>query len=153
MASRRKSREYALQALFSIDVQDEHDPACRSGENLDAICSMIGVPQASRDYFITLVEGIFDHFEDIDRCIAVTSSNWKLSRMPAVDRNIIRIAVYEMLYMDDIPAGVAINEAIEIGKKYGSEKSGSFINGILDSVYKHFKGASHEKETDLPEPG
>jgi len=153
MASRRKAREYALQALFSIDVQDEHDPACRSGESLDAICRMIGVPQASRDYFSALVEGIFDHVADIDRCIADTSSNWKLSRMSAVDRNIIRIAVYEMLYRDDIPAGVAINEAIEIGKKYGSEKSGSFINGILDSVCKHFKGASHEKETDLPEPG
>ncbi len=157
MASRRKSREYALQALFSIDVQDEHDPARPAGKNtgetLEAICRMMGVPQDARDYFFALVEGIYNHFGDIDRHIADSSSNWKLSRMPAVDRNIIRIAVYEMIYRDDIPAGVAINEAIEIGKKYGSEKSGSFINGILDSVYKHFKGASHEKETDLPEPG
>lgn len=143
MTIRRKSRESALQALFSIDMGD----GCRkpySDETTDGLCRMMDVPDASRDYFLDLVKGVFEHFEDIDRCISDTSSNWKLSRMSTVDRNIIRIAVYEMLYKDDIPASVAINEAIEIAKKFGTEKSGPFINGILDSIYKHCKNRKPE---------
>lgn len=135
MTSRRKSRESALQALFCLDLQEEYKDAYDE-EKIDRIGRMIEVPEGLREYFIDLVKGVFDHFEDIDRCISATSSNWKLSRMSAVDRNIIRIAVYEMLYKDDIPPRVIINEAIEIGKKFGTEKSGAFINGILDCVYK-----------------
>jgi transcription antitermination protein NusB len=136
MSNRRKSRESALQALFSIDMETSRGEC--NNETVEDLCKMMEVPNALQGYFMELVKGVFDHCEDIDKCITGTSSNWKLSRMTAVDRNIIRIAVYELMFKDDIPPKVAINEAIEIGKKFGTEKSGPFINGILDSVYRTF---------------
>ena len=136
MTTRRKSRESALQALFSIDMHNGPGPL--SDEEIERLDRMIEVPQASRDYFLELVKGVSRFLVDIDQCISDTSSNWKLARMSAVDRNIIRIAVYEMRYRDDIPPAVAINEAIEVAKKFGTEKSGPFINGILDNLYIHF---------------
>lgn len=133
MKYRRKSRELALQALFCLDMLEEN-----SAELIEEICQMIDPPQKTRDYFLTLVHGVIERSSDIDNRIVGTSSNWKLSRMPGVDRNIIRIAVYELLFCADIPHKVAINEAIDIGKKFGTEKSGKFINGILDNVYQRF---------------
>lgn len=84
--------------------------------------------------FEALVAGVCSHMEALDARIESFSSNWRLSRMAAVDRNVMRIAVYEMLFVADIPAKVSINEAIDIGKKFGTRESGGFINGILDSV-------------------
>ena len=81
-----------------------------------------------------LIKGVLDNKSRIDKLIEQFSSNWKISRMGCVDRNILRIAVFEMLRCQDIPAKVSINEAIEIGKKFGTEDSGAFINGILDSI-------------------
>lgn len=86
-------------------------------------------------FFSLLVEGVLAALEKIDAVIEAYSSNWKLGRISAVDRNVLRIAVYEMLYLSDIPSKVSINEAIDIAKKYGSEESGAFINGILDSIH------------------
>lgn len=131
----------------------EECPKDSEDETVEAICRMINLPEANRAYYAELVNGVYKYFDRIDQAIALASSNWKLSRMSPVDRNIIRIAAYEMLYKDDIPPQVAINEAIEIGKKFGTEHSASFINGILDNVYKHFKGALNEKETDFSQPG
>ena len=85
-------------------------------------------------FFRHLVGGVIDRGSEIDDIIVRFSSNWKMSRMSCVDRNVMRIAVYEMLYCGDIPAKVSINEAIDVGKKYGTEESGAFINGILDSI-------------------
>ncbi|MDP3283621.1 MAG: transcription antitermination factor NusB [Desulfobacterales bacterium] len=85
-------------------------------------------------FFERLVRGVTCSGQEIDSIIEQYSSNWKISRMSCVDRNIMRIAVYELLWCDDIPAKVSINEAIDIGKKYGTEESGPFINGILDSI-------------------
>ena len=157
MAARRKSREFALQALFSIDMLEEHQETCND-QLVQDLCRMMSVPESGRDYFFDLLTGVVTHLKAIDKVIADSSCNWKLSRMSTVDRNVIRIAIYELVYRNDIPHKVAINEAVDIGKKFGSEKSGAFINGILDSVYKDFtergqKGATHEKETDFPEPG
>ena len=78
--------------------------------------------------------GVVDRKNDLDGIIERYSNNWKMRRMACVDRNVLRLAVYEMLYCTDIPAKVAINEAIDIGKKFGSSESGAFINGILDSI-------------------
>ena len=93
-------------------------------------------PHGSRflPFFIELTDGVVRHEAAIDALVERFSKNWKLSRMSCVDRNILRIAVFELLCRPDIPAKVTINEAIEIGKKYGTEDSGSFINGILDSI-------------------
>jgi len=142
MKNRRKSRELALQALFCIDMlEDDTD------ELIDEICHMINPSQKTQEYFLILVKGVIERLNDIDERIIGTSSNWKISRMSGVDRNILRIAVYELLFCDEIPPKVAIDEAIDIGKKYGTEKSGAFINGILDSVYQQFTdGGAAPKE-------
>jgi N utilization substance protein B len=84
---------------------------------------------------LRLIEGVTEHRNEIDSLIRQFSENWKMSRMSRVDRNVMRIAVYELLYCHDIPPKVSINEAIDIGKKYGTEDSGAFVNGILDSIH------------------
>ncbi|RLB93364.1 MAG: transcription antitermination factor NusB, partial [Deltaproteobacteria bacterium] len=92
-------------------------------------------PRSCQPLFTELVQGVRRHLHQIDRIIERFSSNWKLSRMAAVDRNVLRLAVYELLCRPDIPSKVSINEAIDIGKKYGTEESGAFINGILDAIH------------------
>jgi len=86
------------------------------------------------DFSARIIRGVEEHRGDLDRIIEKYSSHWKIDRMAHVDRNILRIAIYELLYCNDIPPKVAINEAIDIGKKFGSEDSGAFINGVLDKV-------------------
>lgn len=83
-----------------------------------------------------LVEGVMKERESLDRIIAGSAENWRIERMAVVDRNILRVAVYELAWLPDTPSVVVLDEAIEVGKKYGSEQSGSFINGILDAVRK-----------------
>ena len=129
MGNRRKSRELAMQALFYIDMS-------RNGPNglLDLFCENFKPSPKVLPFFLRLVTGVLEAKPDIDGLIERFSDNWKLSRMSCVDRNMMRIAVYEMLYCDDIPPKVSINEAIDVGKKFGTEESGAFINGILDSI-------------------
>lgn len=129
MGIRRKSRELALQALFGMDMTGD-----TSEEMLQRFCAVYDPPSKAVPFLLELVRGVTGSRALIDRLIERFSRNWRLSRMSCVDRNIMRIAVYEMLYCGDIPAKVSINEAIDIGKKYGTEESGAFINGILDSV-------------------
>ena len=129
MGSRRKSRELALQALFDMDMSKNG-----SEERIELFCENFSPPADVLPFFKGLFCGVKTNLKEIDALIEKFSSNWKISRISCVDRNVMRIAVYEMLYCEDIPSKVSINEAIEIGKKYGAEDSGSFINGILDSV-------------------
>jgi transcription antitermination factor NusB len=84
-----------------------------------------------------LVRGAMDHREEVDGLIRSQADNWRLERMPAVDRNILRLAIYEMLYEKDTPKLVVVDEAIELAKKFGSEQSGRFVNGLLDGLLKH----------------
>jgi transcription antitermination protein NusB len=128
MGIRRKSRELAMQALFFMDTRGP------SKERLQLFCRCQPPSKTTYSFFITLVEGVLVNLTHLDRSIEQYSSNWKISRMSCVDRNILRIGVFEMLFCDDIPHKVTINEAIDIGKKYGTDESGAFINGILDSV-------------------
>ena len=85
-------------------------------------------------YALTLIRGVLEHRTEIDDLIQEAAHNWKLERLAAVDRNILRVAIYEMLFEDDVPPGVAINEAIETGKKFSTAQSGSFLNGVLDRI-------------------
>jgi N utilization substance protein B len=131
MGSRRKSRELALQALFYFDY-DQGDPETLFPlfcENFNDMMDDEAVP-----FFQTLVKGVKEHQADIDQLINTCSRNWKVTRMPAVDRNIMRISVFEFLKCPDIPSSVTINEAVEIGKRFGSRESAPFINGVLDRV-------------------
>lgn len=129
MGTRRISREQALQALFYMDMHKH------SQENpLDLFCSCFTREKPTQPFFHLLVNGVQENRVAIDALIEQFSSNWKLSRMSCVDRNVLRIAVYELLYCADIPPKVSINEAIDVGKRFGTEESGAFINGILDSI-------------------
>ena len=129
MGNRRKSRELAMQALFYMDTNGDI-----SLENLDLYCSNFQPTKDVRPFFLKLVRGVISSRSRIDAIIERFSSNWKMHRMSGVDRNMMRLAVYETLFCDDIPVKVSINEAIDIGKKFGSQESGAFINGILDSI-------------------
>lgn len=130
MGKRRKSRELALQALFYMDMRGDD-----SEGKLAMFIQSRNPSQKALPFFKDLVQGVIHAKPQIDAIIERFSSNWKISRMSGVDRNILRIAVYEMLCREDIPVKVSINEAIEIGKKFGTEESGAFINGILDSIH------------------
>ena len=90
--------------------------------------------QGVKPFFLDLVKGVTENQPQIDTLLNTYSKNWKISRMPVVDRNIMRIATFELLKRTDIPPSVTINEAVEIGKKYGTRDSGSFINGVLDRI-------------------
>lgn len=118
-----------MQALFSMDMGRD-DPE----KTLALFCGHFALSKKSLPFFLQLVKGVQEVGDMIDSLLERFSDHWKLSRMPCVDRNIMRIAVYEMLYCKDIPPKVSINEAIDIGKKYGTEESGPFINGILDGI-------------------
>ncbi|HKK00239.1 MAG TPA: transcription antitermination factor NusB [Desulfotignum sp.] len=132
MGDRRQSRELALQALFFVDMnpstdfQADMDAFCR--ENADMLTPTV------KPFFLDLVYGVHENFQEIDQLLKTYSRKWKISRMPAVDRNIMRIATVELLRHLDIPPSVTINEAVDIAKKYGSRESGPFINGILDQI-------------------
>jgi N utilization substance protein B len=129
MGKRRQAREMAMQALYFLEEQTGD-----SDEALALFCGNFAPPRKTRDFFFTLVRGVRQARAAIDTIVENYSDNWKVFRMPRVDRNVIRVAVYEMLWMDDIPAKVTINEAIDIGKRFGTEDSGAFINGILDRI-------------------
>jgi N utilization substance protein B len=130
ISSRRKARELAMQTLFYLDMGGVAPETA-----VAMFCQNFNPSPKFMPFYKTLVEGVIHKKTEIDALIERFSSNWRLSRMSGVDRNVLRVAVYEMLFCDDIPPKVSINEAIDVGKKYGSEESGAFINGILDSIH------------------
>ena len=131
MRKRTKAREYALQVLYQLDIRradcqqilhefwQEHQPSAEV-----------------RGFATKLAEGTVKCLGDIDGFITSHADNWDLKRMAVVDRNILRLGVFELLYMDDAPPAVCINEAIELAKRFGDAESAKFINGILDAIYK-----------------
>ena len=118
-----------MQALYYMDMRRD-EPS----EMLDLYCKCYPVSKKASSFFHKLVKGVLAVKPQIDAIIERHSSNWKITRMPCVDRNIMRIAVFELMFCQDIPSKVSINEAIDVGKKFGTEDSGAFINGILDSI-------------------
>jgi len=131
MGTRRKARECVLQMLYQLDA---------TGEDLQvAIHNYWKVNEAKREaknFANELIFGMVEKLDAIDEAIADRSTNWKLSRMASVDKNILRMAVYELLFREDIPCKVTINEAVEIAKKFGTAESGAFVNGVLDNIAK-----------------
>ena len=129
MGKRRRSREFALQVLYQLEItkQDALRTLAQFQEHFSE-----GV---ERDAFVErLVLGVSEHRKEIDRLIERYSENWRLDRMNMIDRNILRMGAFELLYCEDIPPKVTLNEAIDLGKRYGTDESGSFINGILDRI-------------------
>ena len=128
--NRRQAREYALKMLFQYDfVGYRNSPECAGDQWYEQKAD-----EDLRTFARELVSGTLKHLEEIDRVLQEAAENWKMDRMAAVDRNILRCAVYEILFKRDIPAAVTINEALEIAKKYSSLESVSFINGLLDKI-------------------
>jgi N utilization substance protein B len=128
MGSRHQSRERALQILFQYDIHgkaglwlDEFWKECKAGDDV-------------RLFAENLVAGVLKHKKELDALIGRYSTNWLVSRMQIVDRNILRLATYELLWLDEVPAKVTLNEAIELAKDFGDEEAAKFVNGILDKA-------------------
>lgn len=139
MGHRRKAREYALQILYQYDIS--HD----STRLLDGFWASKDVPENIKEFTNKIVEGVIKNLYLIDSKINQSAMNWSIDRMAVVDRNILRMATFELLFINDIPVKVTINEAIEIAKRYGGEDSSSFINGILDRILRENKEMIGEK--------
>ena len=137
MGKRRLSRELTLKFLYQYDVSLENNNDLK---NFDEQIETFLLTQDKisdsevKEFFIILSRGVCENLNGLDEIISKYSDNWKVSRISRIDRNILRIAVYEMLNLSNIPHPVTINEAVDIAKKYGNNESGSFINGIVDRV-------------------
>ncbi len=128
---RTRARELALQALYQVDLA--------GSEPMDALSTAFKAEEGSAEsaalaFAEQLVRGVAEHREEIDQTIERHSHNWRIDRMAKVDRNVLRLAVFELLHLPETPRKVVLNEAIELAKKFGSEESSAFINGILDKV-------------------
>lgn len=131
MGSRRKAREMALQVLFQTESS-----SLSFQEALDLYWRL----EPKDEFTENLTLGVGQHLGDIDALIQRHATHWKLPRMASVDRNVLRLATYELMHEKDTPASVIINEAIEIGRRFGTSESGAFINGILDQIAKELRG-------------
>jgi N utilization substance protein B len=167
MGSRHEAREWALQFLFQSEFnradsleegfrlfwkhQDEEDSAREPASATDR--SQARQRQKARQFAEELARGVIAHHQEIDPLIARHAENWEIDRMGTVDRNAMRIAVFEMLHRDDIPPVVSINEAVELAKAYSSMESGKFVNGILDRIRKGLdRPARNPAPPALPPP-
>jgi N utilization substance protein B len=130
MKHRTRSREVALQYLYQVDITSSHTEDALSAFFEHFVDNDELIPYARE-----IVDGVCTHLVQIDDLIEKASDNWKVSRMSTTDRNILRIATYELAFRDDVPYTVVINEAIEIAKRFGSSKFPSFANGVLDRVW------------------
>ncbi len=129
MGHRRKAREYALQAMYM------HETVQKSAEELVGLAWVENsINEEIRNFAVSLIKTAIAHIEAIDELIKKHSKNWSFERLSAVDKSILRISICEMLYYSNIPPAVTINEGIELGKIYGGESSGQFINGVLDAI-------------------
>jgi transcription antitermination factor NusB len=126
---RSRGRELALQMLYQLDLRG--DSALEAAEE---VAREEEPDREARAFAAKLVRGVREAIDEIDREIAATAQNWDISRMAVIDRNVLRMATWELLYCRDIPPKVAINEAIELGKRYSTQKTGAFVNGILDKI-------------------
>lgn len=140
MGARRQAREIALQLLYEFDLARQKSAYVLGRFAREPLADFYGVPaevseqDEIKSFAHQLASGVLDHLQAIDALLESQSAHWKLSRMSCVDRNILRLATFELLYCPDIPASVTLNEAIEIAKKFGSEDSGAFVNGVLDPL-------------------
>ena len=145
MGTRRKAREYALQILFQWDVHGS------TNHWLQEFWTQRQVSEDVRAFVERLVEGVWAHQEELDVTIETQATNWTLSRMPIVDRNLLRLSLYELMWMPDVPAKVTMNEAIELAKAFADDEAKRFVNGILDKVLREdprLEGKRAELATD-----
>ena len=136
MGARRRARELALQLLY------QYEATGAPPEQMQAhFEEWAGVTDVTRQFADELLRGTLEHLKEIDDELATQTAHWRLERLAAVDRNILRLAMYELLYHEETPHAVVIDEAIEIAKKYGAEESARFVNGVLDGFVKRTRCA------------
>jgi transcription antitermination factor NusB len=126
---RTRARELALQFLYTLDVRGDD-----VRDELPDFLAASGASRVAARFATQLVDGVRAHLGDLDGRIGALAANWTVARMPPVDRNILRLAGFEMLHCADVPVRVVLNEAIELGKRYSTAQSGSFVNGVLDKL-------------------
>jgi transcription antitermination protein NusB len=147
MTVRRKAREVALQALYQLDIGQG---------NLEEVLALYGdhfrSSEKVQEFGQRLIHGVKNYQEEIDRVLEENSEHWTLKRMAAIDRNILRMAAFELLYCPDIPFKVTLNEAIELAKKFSTEESSAFINGILDQIHARKDSLPNLSSTLAPNP-
>ncbi len=144
MIGRRKAREIALQIMFQADVGNL--PIEEAIET--TLSDLPELDEEVRKYAIQISKGAWSRKEELDRQIQSVAPHWTVERMAAVDRNLIRMALYEMLYMPDVPYRVAINEAVELAKEYGTTESRRFVNGVLGALVRKFKLDKNERQKE-----
>jgi N utilization substance protein B len=137
VGERRRGREFALQMLFQLDVSGG-TPA----EVFPGFWELHEAPESAIEFAERLVRGVIAEREELDRWIGGAAEHWRLERMAVVDRNVLRIAIWELLHDRGTPAPVILDEAIEVGKKFGGGESGGFINGVLDTVRRRIEGGA-----------
>ena len=147
MGKRRRARELAVQVLFHLEFSLD-DP----NEAVDLIYDKFNSQKSIKSFSKELVSGICENKKELDKLIRSVSKNWRIDRMSYLDRSILRMATFEILFMKDIPPKVSMDEAVEIGKKFGSKDSGSFVNGLLDNIYNNLlqEGRLKKMDTDVP---
>lgn len=140
MRKRSQAREFALKILYQAEITRREVKIAASNfwKQIDSVDEII------LKFSNRITDGVQDYSEEIDTKITKYATNWQLKRMAIIDKNVLRLGVYELLYASDIPPKVTINEAIELAKKYGDEDSGKFVNGILDKIHKQ-EITSHKK--------
>ena len=129
MGTRRRGREAALQMLFQMDVS-----GVTPVQAIQSFWANLGANRDGEQFANALVEGVSERSEKIDSTIREVSQHWRLERMAKVDRNILRLATYELMELDDVPRRVTLNEAVELAKRFGSDGSAGFVNGVLDRI-------------------
>jgi N utilization substance protein B len=136
MGTRRNSREIALQFLYQEDftIGSDQPFGYDLAERFELFCNLFQVNKKARAYAVELLEGVSSNLPYLDQLISEAATNWRLTRIAPTDRNLLRIAVYEMLSKNDVPPQVAINEAVEIAKRFAGDDSPKFINGVLDAI-------------------
>lgn len=145
MSNRHLARSIIMQALYQWDFRGR--PTAALPAIIDNLCEEFGAGLEEHQEFIRQsVENIIDHIEDIDKTIKEFAPHWPMEQMTLVDRNILRIGIFEVKFNDSIPGRVAINEAIEIAKTYGGQSSSKFINGILGAIYNDLKAKNPDLE-------
>ncbi len=137
MSIRSRGRKIALQVLYLLEWDPDKDVEGAIEDYLNGLSNRpLSPDDPSLVFARDRIEGVINHLEEIDSEISKLAKNWRLDRMASVDRNILRLGTYELMYCPDVPPQVAINEAIELAKRFGTEDSASFVNGILDALMK-----------------
>ena len=134
---RRMAREAALQVLFAADLSSPTLDAESVRSAFDTVSAEFDLPARARERALEICLGVVHHLKDIDLAIARASEHWKVERLAAVERNVLRVAAFELLFEPETPAEVVIDEAVEVARRFASEKSPAFVNGVLDVVARH----------------